>query len=57
MPVMPAFFSEIFSASASSSFGVMNRHLNRVVRLEQRQRLLDHVGALVGLDLIHLPRP
>ena len=24
MPVMPAFFSEIFSASASSSFGVVN---------------------------------
>jgi len=26
MPRMPAFSSEIFSVSASRSFGVMNRH-------------------------------
>ena len=49
MPVMPAFFSEMRSHSASSSFGVVNRHLI-VVRLEQRERLVDDV-LLVRLHL------
>ncbi len=50
---MPAFFSEMRSHNASSSFGVVNRHLIVLVRLEQRQRLIDDV-ALVELHHLHL---
>ena len=50
---MPIFLSDTFSQSASSSLGVVNRHL-MLSCAQQRQRLIDDV-TLVGLHLIHLP--
>ena len=49
---MPALRNEMRSHSASSSFGVA-KAADRVVSLEQRQRLIDDV-ALVGLHHLHL---
>ena len=40
---MPSFLSETCSQSASSSFGVVNRHLMSSCALQQRQRLVDDV--------------
>ena len=51
---MPIFLSETFSHSASSSFGVVNRHLMlSCARSSVSAWSIDVL--LVGLDLLHLP--